>query len=52
LNLGATFTDAPGGTAVWVFSGDPNYKIVEGAAAIVIEEAGPAAAKPPKHDQR
>src|SRR4029079_8957840 len=39
LNLGATFTDAPGGTANWTFSGGTNYLDENGTAAIVINKA-------------
>ncbi len=39
LNLGATFTDAPGGTAHWTFSGGTNYNDQSGNAAIVINKA-------------
>lgn len=41
LNLGATFTDAPGGTATWAFGGDSNYHPATGTAAIVISKATP-----------
>lgn len=41
LDLGATFTNVPGGTATWTFGGDPNYNAVSGAASIVIERATP-----------
>jgi hypothetical protein len=41
LDLGAAFTDAPGGTATWVFGGDPNYQAATGTAAIVINKATP-----------
>jgi hypothetical protein len=36
LNLGASFTDAPGGTAHWTFAGNTNYAPASGNAAIVI----------------
>jgi hypothetical protein len=39
LDLGATFTNAPGGTANWKFSGGPNYNDVTGTAAITINKA-------------
>src|SRR6185503_18136823 len=39
LNLGATFTDVPGGTAHWTFSGGTNYNDQSGDAAIVINKA-------------
>ena len=41
LNLGAEFTDAPGGTATWVFGGDPNYQAATGTAEIIINKATP-----------
>jgi hypothetical protein len=40
LTLGASFTDVPGGTANWTFSGT-NYNLASGAAAIVINKAVP-----------
>src|SRR5204863_333934 len=36
LHLGATFTNAPGGTAHWTFDGDANYAAQSGDAAITI----------------
>ena len=39
LNLGATFTDYPGGTANWSFTGGTNYNDQNGTAAIVINKA-------------
>ena len=36
LNLGATFVDAPGGAAHWVFNGGTNYNDAGGDVAIVI----------------
>jgi hypothetical protein len=39
LHLGASFTDAPGGTAHWTFDGDGNYNPSSGDAAIVIAPA-------------
>lgn len=39
LNLGETFTDAPGGTAHWTFAGNANYNAAEGTAAITIDRA-------------
>jgi len=39
LNLGATFTDVPGGTANWTFTGGTNYNDQSGTAAIVINKA-------------
>ncbi|GAB2533253.1 MBG domain-containing protein [Spirosoma aerophilum] len=39
LNLGTTFTDAPGGTASWTFTGGTNYTDQNGSVAIVINKA-------------
>src|SRR6185369_517278 len=39
LNLGASFTDVPGGTAHWSFAGGTNYNNDAGDAAIVISKA-------------
>ena len=39
LNLGASFTNAPGGTANWTFSGGTNYNDTDGSVAIVIAQA-------------
>jgi Ca2+-binding RTX toxin-like protein len=39
LNLGATFTDYPGGTANWTFTGGTNYNNQNGTVAIVINKA-------------
>ncbi|MBI5314701.1 MAG: Ig-like domain repeat protein [Nitrospirae bacterium] len=39
LNLGASFTNAPGGTANWSFSGGTNYNDANGSVAIVINKA-------------
>jgi hypothetical protein len=41
LNLGACFTNVPGGTANWSFAGDANYKPASGTADIVINKATP-----------
>jgi hypothetical protein len=41
LDLGASFTNAPGGTATWTFGGDANYNAATGAAAITINKATP-----------
>jgi hypothetical protein len=41
LDLGATFTDAPGGMATWTFIGDANYHETSGTAAITINKATP-----------
>src|SRR5262249_2485653 len=38
MNLGATFTNAPGGTAHWTFTGGTNYNDASGDAAIVINK--------------
>jgi len=37
LNLGATFTDVPGGTAHWTFAGGKNHHNAEGDVPIVIQ---------------
>jgi hypothetical protein len=39
LHFGTSFTDAPGGTANWLFSGGMNYLDESGTAAIVINKA-------------
>lgn len=39
LNLGATFTDVPGGTATWTFAGNSNYNSASGTAAVTITNA-------------
>ncbi len=39
LNLGSSFTDAPGGTANWSFTGGTNYNDKSGSVAIVIDKA-------------
>jgi hypothetical protein len=39
LNLGATFTNYPGGYANWTFSGGTNYNDDSGSVAIVISKA-------------
>ena len=39
LNLGASFTNAPGGTANWSFAGNTNYNSANGSVAIVINKA-------------
>ena len=45
LNLGASFTFVPGGSANWTFSA-PNYNPASGGAAIVINKATPILAWP------
>jgi len=42
LDLGSSFTNVPGGTAHWTFTGGTNYKDVNGDAAIVITKADAA----------
>jgi hypothetical protein len=42
LNLGATFTSVPGGTAHWTFAGDTNHKPASGDATITITQADAA----------
>ncbi|MEO7839411.1 MAG: PxKF domain-containing protein [Anaerolineales bacterium] len=39
LDLGDSFTNVPGGTAHWVFTGNGNYNDEEGDVAIVINKA-------------
>ena len=39
LSLGSSFTNAPGGTANWTFTGGTNYNDQSGIAAIVINKA-------------
>ena len=39
LDLGATFTNAPGGTANWSFAGNSNYNSQSGSVAITINKA-------------
>ena len=46
LDLGATFTNVPGGTADWTFSGGTNYNPASGSAAIVINKATPVLSWP------
>ena len=41
LDLGATFTNVPGGTANWNFAGNGNYEAANGTAAITITQATP-----------
>src|SRR5207249_1205201 len=41
LNLGASFTNAPGGTANWTFAGNVNYAPGSGSAHIIINPAIP-----------
>jgi hypothetical protein len=39
LNLGATFTDVPGGTATWTFAGNTNYNAAGDSVSITITKA-------------
>jgi Bacterial Ig-like domain (group 3)/Lamin Tail Domain len=39
LDFGASFTDAPGGTANWSFAGNANYRPASGSVSIVIAKA-------------
>src|SRR5262249_41105927 len=39
LDLGASFSDVPGGTAHWTFAGNTNYLGASGDASIVITKA-------------
>jgi hypothetical protein len=41
LNLGASYTNVPGGTAHWTFAGDANHNPSAGDAQIVITQATP-----------
>ena len=41
LHLGATFTNAPGGSAHWTFDGNANYAAAAGDVAIDIARALP-----------
>ncbi|MBV9927595.1 MAG: carboxypeptidase regulatory-like domain-containing protein [Acidobacteria bacterium] len=40
LNLGASYTNVPGGTANWAFAGDANHNPSNGSVQIVITQAG------------
>ena len=42
LNLGATYTNVPGGTANWTFAGDANHNADSGSVNIVINKANAA----------
>jgi len=46
LDLGASFTNVPGGTAHWVFSGGTNYNPAAGDAAVTIGKATPSLSWP------
>jgi Big-like domain-containing protein/lamin tail-like protein len=41
LNVGASFTDMPGGTATWTFTGNINYAPASGTVAITIRDTIP-----------
>ena len=41
LNLGATLTNVPGGTAHWTFAGNTNYAPASGDATVTITKATP-----------
>ncbi len=41
LDLGASFTNVPGGTASWTFTGGTNYNDASGTVAIAITKANP-----------
>jgi hypothetical protein len=47
LNLGASFTNVPGGMAQWTFDGGANYNPASGEVAIVINKATPTLSWPP-----
>ena len=42
LNLGANFTNVPGGAANWSFAGNTNYNPASGTVSIIITRATPA----------
>lgn len=42
LNLGAAFTNVPGGTATWSFAGNGNYLPASGQETVTITKATPA----------
>jgi hypothetical protein len=42
LNLGATFTDPPGGAASWTFGGNANYEAASGTVPVTIAKASTA----------
>ena len=42
LNLGASFTNVPGGTAHWSFAGNSNYNAADGSADVTISKADAA----------
>jgi hypothetical protein len=42
LNLGALFTNVPGGSATWTFAGNSNYASATGSVQIVLTKAAPA----------
>jgi hypothetical protein len=46
LNLGASFTNVPGGTAQWSFDGGANYNAAAGEVAIIINQATPTLSWP------
>jgi hypothetical protein len=46
LNLGATFTNVPGGTGHWTFDGGANYNAAAGEVAIIINKATPTLSWP------
>jgi hypothetical protein len=41
LDLGATFTNVPGGTAHWTFEGGANYNAASGDVAVTLNKATP-----------
>jgi len=41
LNIGASFTNVPGGTAHWTFAGNGNYEVASGDVNITITKATP-----------
>ena len=46
LNLGASFTNVPGGAAQWTFDGGTNYNAASGEVPIVINKATPTLSWP------
>lgn len=51
LSLGASFTDVPGGTAQWTFTGDANYNDNAGSVAIEIARLDIAASVTASHKE-
>ncbi len=49
LSFGASYTNAPGGSAHWTFAGNTNYNGASGDVAIAISKAGAAITVTPYH---